>query len=130
MLKEGLQHRHLDVETAFLNGELQEKVYFRLPKSLSRKYRRKMRRLHKVIYGLNQAHNRWHYKFTTDILNLDFVELKKAKCVYARVLIGLVVYILLYVDDMIVAAKTLAQIEMVIEMLSDLYLICDLGELS
>ena len=89
-----------------------------------------MCRLHKAIYGLKQAHNRWHCKFTTDILNLDFVELKHAKCVYARVLNGSVVYILLYVDDMIVAAKTLVQIEMVIEMLSDLYSVRDLGELS
>jgi hypothetical protein len=52
----GLEVEQLDVKTAFLNGELSEDVYLRLPKEQGGN----IWLLHKSLYGLKQAGRAWH----------------------------------------------------------------------
>ena len=125
ILKTGMKHRHIDFETAFLNGELQEELYIGLPSSLPKKFHRQVRRLKKAIYGLKQAHRRWHDKLTANIIEEGFTELKYARCVFVKIVQDSTIFILLYVDDMIIAAKTENQIILVIEMLQKLYKVRD-----
>ena len=47
---------HMDVKSAFSNGELQEEVYVQQPPGfVDDKYKYKVLRLHKALYGLRQA---------------------------------------------------------------------------
>lgn len=47
---------HMNVHNAFLNGDLVEKVYIKIPYSLARQGETyKVRKLHKSLYGLKQA---------------------------------------------------------------------------
>lgn len=48
----------IDVRTAFLNGDLEEDVYIKLPNELGGG----VRKLHKALYGLKQAARAWHDK--------------------------------------------------------------------
>ena len=62
----------LDVKNAFLNGDLQEKVYMASLPSVSHDFRY-VYKLKKVLYGLEQAPHTWFKKFPIVISSLRFV---------------------------------------------------------
>lgn len=98
---------HLDVKTAFLNGELEETVYmeqpegFEVPGSENMVYK-----LNKAVYGLKQASKSWYDKITKVLCDkLDFSRLSSEPCVYFKYDKNdsrSMMIIALYVDDLIV----------------------------
>lgn len=59
---------HIDVRTAFLNGNLEEEVYIAQPKSFNAANPGFVCKLNKSIYGLRQAFRVWNKKFN-DFIN-------------------------------------------------------------
>ena len=94
----------VDVIGAFLNGDLDEIIYIRLPKSLPAPFGGALCRLYKSMYGLKQAHHQWHKKLCADLRRNGFVELPSAPCFFRKEMDSGDVYILIYVDNLLVAA--------------------------
>ena len=64
----------------------------------------KVCKLIKSLYGLKQASRQWHKKFNTHMLACGFTRSKYDSCVYFKKKGGVsVAYLLLYVDDMLIA---------------------------
>jgi hypothetical protein len=57
-------------------------------------------KLKKSLYGLNQSPRMWYQIFDTYMLGLGFTRSKENHCVYFK-LIGDLVYLVFYVDDML-----------------------------
>ena len=75
MQKEEMKGYALDVETAFLHGELEEEIYMRIPEGYVRGDEHPnypALKLKRAIYGLVQAARQWWKKFNQQIINLGF----------------------------------------------------------
>jgi len=102
----GLILYQLDVETAFLNGEVDEEIYIRQPRGYERGDKGKVCRLVKALYGLKQAARAWHKKLDTMLGEAGFTACASDPCLYKGERDGVTVYILVYVDDLLVAGAT------------------------
>ena len=55
----------------------------------------------KSLYGLKQSPRKWYQKFDTYIRGLGFTRGKEDHCVYLKLIGDRVIYLVLYVDDML-----------------------------
>lgn len=74
---------NLDVETAFLNGDLEEEVYMEIPEGFEPRGD-KVWLLKKSLYGLKQSPRNWNTKFSSIIKTAGFVESKVDPCIFLR----------------------------------------------
>ncbi|KAL4342059.1 hypothetical protein GQ457_08G024400 [Hibiscus cannabinus] len=95
---------HLDVKSAFLNGELEEDIYICQPEGFVVPGKEhQVYKLKRALYGLKQAPRAWYYRIDSYLQKLGFqrcineatLYLKKDKNAYLLV-------ISLYVDDLLV----------------------------
>jgi hypothetical protein len=96
----------VDVTTAFLHAPLKEEIYIKLPPSYSNKdkYPGKVLRLLKCLYGLKQSPMEWNAELNNFLISIGFEPTTIDPCIYTHKLKHW--YILIYVDDMILAVKT------------------------
>ena len=86
--QEGWPVHHMDVMSAFLNGELQEEVYVRQPPGfVVERQEDKVLRLDKALYGLRQAPRAWNAKLDQTLCALGFKHSASEHAVYALSLI-------------------------------------------
>ena len=65
-----LELYHIDVKTAFLNGELDKEIYMTQPMGFELKgQKRKVHKLKSSIYGLKRSSRQWYFKFHDSILS-------------------------------------------------------------
>lgn len=89
---------HLDVETAFLNSDLDEHIFMEQPEGFNTD-RSKVCLLLKSIYGLKQASRMWNLKVHQLLSTNGFTQSKCEPCVYIKKCDKCITIIALYVDD-------------------------------
>ncbi|OWY90286.1 Integrase, catalytic core protein, partial [Phytophthora megakarya] len=95
----------LDADTAFLNSVLIDRVYMEMPDGTTGDDDQ-VCLLGKAIYGLKQAAMTWNKTIHRVFLRNGFKSCGADQCVYVKRSRNGYVYVCLYVDDMIIAAKT------------------------
>lgn len=95
----------LDVKNAFLHRRLKKEIYMKQPQGFE-KNRQFVCRLNKSLYGSKQAPRQWNEKFDNFVRSLDFVQSNHDKCLYVYKTNETIVYLLLYVDDMIITGNS------------------------
>ena len=120
----------LDVKTAFLHGDLEEEIYMTQPEGFKVAGKENwVCKLKKSLYGLKQSSRQWYKRFDRFMVGLKYTRSKFDHCVYFRKLRdGLFIYLLLYVDDMLIASKSQDEIEKLKTQLNQEFEMKDLGE--
>jgi hypothetical protein len=87
-------------------------------------------RLRKSIYGLKQASRQWNIKFDETIKKFGFKENIEDNCVYVKFNKGKFIFLILYVDDILLASNDVRLIQETKGILSSNFDMKDLGEAS
>lgn len=125
-----LQVKHIDVKSAYLHGELTETIYMKQPKGYHTGSQEDVCLLKRSIYGLKQAGRIWNRKITEKFKQLGYEQSEADPCLYIRNVEGVMSFILLYVDDMLVVCPNNDEYERVERYLSHHFSITCLGEVS
>lgn len=121
---------HLDVKTAFLNGKLSETIYMKQPPGFENQNKNLVCRLKRGIYGLKQAAKLWNDEIHRALTSKGFERSKADPCLYSMNMNGEMVYVLIYVDDMAIVAKSTQTMNKVKSMLTSQFKTQDLGEIK
>lgn len=98
---------HMDVKSAFLNGDLAEEVYVTQPPGFTAKGEEgKVLKLHKALYGLRQAPRAWNVKLDKSLGKLGFTRCKTDHGLYTRKKGGQRVVVGVYVDDLLIIGES------------------------
>ena len=121
----------MDVKTTFLNGDLYENVYMAQPKGFVMEGKEHMGcRLKKSIYGLKQASRQLYLKFDETVRKFGFKENEEDNCIYAKFKNGKIIFLILYVDDILLASSDINLLLETKKFLSLEFDMKDLGEPS
>jgi len=119
----------MDVKTAFLNGHLEESIYMVQPEGFGAKGQEgKVCKLLKSIYGLKQASRSWNKRFDQVVKTFGFQQNMDEPCVYKHIQDGKVVFLLLYVDDILLIGNDVGALSSVKVWLTKQFDMKDLGE--
>lgn len=121
--------RHLDIETAFLNGVCEEEIYMEQPEGYHDGTPRVLK-LKKSLYGLKQAPRAWHKRLNAALATLGFRPTHAERCLYEKGTGNDYAAMLIYVDDLVVVAQDDAAVEQVLSDLKQEFVVKDLGPLS
>jgi len=124
-----LELRHVDVRTAFLNGELDEEVYIKVPEGLQDMYPRKCFKLRKAIYGLKQAPRVWWMNLSATLARHGFVPTYADQCLFMKQGKNGTVYCLVYVDDILFAGSA-TDVQDAVDVILSTYDATDEGDAS
>jgi hypothetical protein len=129
--QEGWQVHHMDVKSAFLNGDLVEEVYVAQAPGFEKKgEEHKVLKLHKALYGLRQAPRAWNSKLDKSLVALGFEKCPLEHAVYKRSRKGDRLLVGVYVDDLIITGGSAKEIDAFKNQMKTLFSISDLGLLS
>ncbi|KAL2225518.1 UNVERIFIED_CONTAM: Retrovirus-related Pol polyprotein from transposon RE1 [Sesamum indicum] len=123
----GWHLHHLDVNNAFLHGKLEETIYMTPPEGYEVE-KGMVCKLKKSLYGLKQASRQWNSEFTERIKGLGFTQSKYDYYLFTKGNNNNFIALLIYVDDVLIAAATKSLIEEVKRYLDNLFTIKDHGE--
>ena len=92
----------MDVKYAFLNGDLEEKVYIeQLEGFILGNDENLFCRLKKALYGLKQAPRAWYYRLEKYLHQQGFSKGSADSNLYKKVENGKLLIVVVYVDDII-----------------------------
>ena len=101
-LSNGWPLKQIDVNNAFLHGQLTEQVFMQQPAGfIDSNYPHHVCSLKKSIYGLKQAPRAWFNAPCSGLLALGFFNSKSDSSLFIYNHNGIFFYVLVYIDDLI-----------------------------
>ena len=121
----------MDVKIVFLNDYLEESIYMVQPESfLTKGQEQKVCKLKRSIYGLKKASRSWNIRFDEAVKTYGFDQNVDEPCVYKYIKDKRVVFLVLYVDDILLIVNNVELLSNIKMWLDNQFQMKDLGEAS
>ncbi|GAU42474.1 hypothetical protein TSUD_100860 [Trifolium subterraneum] len=120
----------LDVNTAFLHGDLNEEVYMQPPPGLLLPQSNLVCKLQRSLYGFKQASRHWNTKLTDTLTSSGYVQSKSDYSLITKQASTRFTVILVYVDDLVLGGTDSVEIQNIKALLDAKFSIKDLGLLK
>ncbi|MGH7240582.1 MAG: reverse transcriptase domain-containing protein, partial [Candidatus Saccharimonadales bacterium] len=119
----------MDVQTAFLNGDLTEDIYMTQPEGFVVKGKETLVcKLSKSLYGLKQASRAWNQKMDQCLLGMKFSSFYADPCVYVFRHGNVIMLVAMYVDDLLLLSNSLSRLVSLKQDLAKKFSMKDMGE--
>lgn len=129
--KDQLEIYHLDVETAFLHGDMEEIIYLQQPQGFVHRGQENMVcKLNKAIYGFKQGSRNWNLKLDAALKDMNLVQSSYDSCVYSHYNASKRIIVALFVDDLIVFTNSIDFVDILKRGLQKVCTLKDLGPLT
>ena len=126
-----MEVHHMDVSSAFLNGDLSETIYMKQPECFVVSGKEELVcKLNKSIYGLKQSPRCWNMSLDNFLKSLGYNKCESDPCLYSLVNESSEIYVAVYVDDILISSKDCNKINELKNKLSNRYKMKDLGHLN
>ncbi|KAJ4818128.1 hypothetical protein LUZ62_030694 [Rhynchospora pubera] len=123
--------KQLDVQNAFLHGNLQETVYMSQPPGfVDPSYPSHVCRLNKALYGLKQSPRAWFHTLSSALIDYGFCASNYDPSLFVYHHNGSKIVVLVYVDDIIITGDSPILLSKAIAHLNSQFAIKDLGSLK
>ncbi|GJY55597.1 ribonuclease H-like domain-containing protein [Tanacetum coccineum] len=101
----------MDVNNVFLYGDLNEEVYMVHPHGFCKIRENKVCRLKKSLYDLKQASKQWNHNLSEALVEVGFVQSKNDHSLYTMNKGSVSLFLLVYVDDLVITGNDIGDIE-------------------
>ncbi|KAK4385506.1 Retrovirus-related Pol polyprotein from transposon RE1 [Sesamum angolense] len=116
----------LDVNNAFLHGQLDEEVYMTPPEGYEKAHPGLVCKLKKSLYGLKQASRQWNIELTSKLEAYGFKQSPHDHCLFTMRSNSCFLALIVYVDDVLLTGTSIDALVAVKTYLDDLFTIKDL----
>ena len=123
-----LELHQLDIKTAFLNGHLEEEVWVQQPPGFPMAASSHSCRLHRALYGLKQSPRAWHKRLSDELAVLGYIPSQADPGLFVQRNKQSSTFVLIYVDDILIAADSIASVDAFKAALASAFQTHDLGE--
>lgn len=121
----------MDVETAFLNGDLNEEIFMEQPEGFNKECNKgKVCQLKKALYGLKQAPRQWNLKLNEAMMQLDMKRSEHDHCLYYKVKATSILVVAIFVDDFCILSNNADMKENFKKDIKRFFKVKDLGNLK
>lgn len=128
-VQEKLLVHQMDVKTAFLHAPIDYEIYINPPEGYQEK-EGVVYKLEKSLYGLKQSGRNWNKVLHDCLTESGFTQNQADHCVYSQESNEGKVLIIVWVDDLIIAASDEDKLKKVKVMLAEQFKMKDLGQLK
>ena len=124
---ENLECHQVDVNNAFTQSSLKDTIYMTAPEGVKVAPGRALQIL-QSLYGLKQSAREWHSRCTNELIKLSFAQCPSDPCLFTHPVKGIIIF--MHVDDLVIAAKMMKEINWFKREFNTAVSIKDLGEVS
>jgi len=122
--------QQLDVNNAFLHGDLSKDVYMIVPPGVSVSSSSKCCKLHKSLYALKQSSRKWYKKLSILLLSYGYQQAQVGYSLFVKIADFSFTTLIVYVDDIILSGNSTVEMVHIKHVLHSNFRIKDLGILK